>query len=248
MSTKTAAIILAAGKGKRMKSNLPKVLHKVNGKPLIQMLLENLAPVGLDRIIVVIGHKGEMVMEALKDMPVEFVWQHKQKGTGHAVQMTEKALEGFDGTVLVATGDAPFLRAETVKSLFAIHGKNKAAATCLSAEFDDPTGYGRIIRKDDTDILLDIVEHNDASEDIRKIHEINSGTFCFDGRQMFKALREVGDDNAQKEFYLTDTIKIIQGWNMICAVVKADDPMEAVGINSVKQLDEAESALSQRKL
>ncbi len=248
MHTKTAAIILAAGKGKRMKSDLPKVLHEVNGKPLVQMLLENLAPVGLDRTIVVIGHKGELVQEALKDIPVEFVWQREQKGTGHAVQMAEKALDGFDGTVLVATGDAPFLRAETVKNLFAIHKKNKATATCLSAEFDDPTGYGRIIRKDDTDILLDIVEHNDASDEIRKIREINSGTFCFDSRQMFKALREVGDDNAQKEIYLTDTIKIIQSWNLTCAVVKADDPMEAVGINSVQQLDEAESEYSKRKL
>ena len=248
MNTKTAAIILAAGKGKRMNSDLPKVLHEVNGKPLVQMLLENLAPVGLDRTIVVIGHKGELVQEALKDMPVEFVWQHEQKGTGHAVQMAEKALNGFDGTVLVATGDAPFLRAETVKNLFAIHEKNKAAATCLSAEFDDPTGYGRIIRKDDTDILLEIVEHNDASDEIRKIREINSGTFCFDSRQMFKALREVGDDNAQNEFYLTDTIKIIQSWNLTCAVVKADDPLEAVGINSVRQLDEAETEYSKRKL
>jgi UDP-N-acetylglucosamine diphosphorylase/glucosamine-1-phosphate N-acetyltransferase len=248
MTNKTAAVILAAGKGKRMKSDLPKVLHRVDGKPLIRMLLENLAPVGLDRIIVVIGHKGELVMEELKDMPVEFVWQREQKGTGHAVRMAEKTLEGFEGTILVAAGDAPFLKAETVKNLFAVHLKNKAAATCLSAEYEDPTGYGRVIRKGDSDILLDIVEHKDASEEIKKITEINSGTFCFDSRQLFKALREVGDDNAQKEYYLTDTIKIMQGKNLVCAVVRADDALEAMGINSADQLREAEAAVSNRKL
>lgn len=247
MTNKTAAVILAAGKGKRMKSDLPKVLHRIDGKPLIQMLLENLAPVGLDRVIVVIGHKGELVMEELKGMPVEFVWQHEQKGTGHAVQMAEPNLAGFDGTILVAAGDAPFLKAETVKSLFKIHLKNNAAATCLSAEYDDPTGYGRIVRKGKSDILLEIVEHKDASEEIRKIREINSGTFCFDSRQLFLALREVGDNNAQKEFYLTDTIKIMQGRKLVCAVVKADDPLEAMGINSAEQLQAAEALLSRRK-
>lgn len=247
MTNKTAAVILAAGKGKRMKSDLPKVLHRIDGKPLIRMLLENLAPVGLDRVIVVIGHKGEMVMKELKDMPVEFVWQHEQKGTGHAVQMAEPKLAGFEGTILVAAGDAPFLKAETVKNLFKIHLENKAAATCLSAEYDDPTGYGRVVRKGKSDILLEIVEHKDASEKIREIREINSGTFCFDSRPLFLALREVGDDNAQKEFYLTDTIKIMQSRNLVCAVVKADDPLEAMGINSADQLQAAEVMLSRRK-
>lgn len=248
MTNKTAAVILAAGKGKRMKSDLPKVLHKIDGKPLIRMLLENLAPVGLDRMIVVIGHKGDMVMEELKDTAVEFVWQHEQKGTGHAVQMAEPALDGFDGTILVVAGDAPFLRADTVKSLFEIHVKNKAAATCLSAEYDNPAGYGRIVRKGNSDILMEIIEHKDASDEIKKIREINSGTFCFDSRHLFKALREVGDDNAQKEFYLTDTIKIMQSQHLVCAVVKAADPLEAMGINSAEQLENAEILLAQRKL
>ncbi len=247
MNQKIAAIILAAGKGKRMKSDLPKVLHKINGVSIIRLLLNNLSAVPFDRIIMVIGYKGDLVIEELSDSDVEFVWQKEQLGTGHAVLIAEDILKNFDGTILVAAGDAPFLKAATVKDLFEIHNRNKASATCLSAVFDDPAGYGRIVRKDNSDILLDIVEHKDADEEIRKIAEINSGTFCFNSRDLFGALHEIGNDNVQKEYYLTDTIRILRGWNKTCAVWKAADPTEAIGVNSANQLKEAERAIRQKK-
>jgi UDP-N-acetylglucosamine diphosphorylase/glucosamine-1-phosphate N-acetyltransferase len=248
MNQKLAAIILAAGKGKRMKSDLPKVLHKINGIPMISLLLDNLAGVDFERIIVVVGHKGEMVIDELKNTPIEFVWQKEQLGTGHAVLMAEESLKEFDGTVLVAAGDAPFLKTKTVDNLFAVHNQNKASATCLSAVFDDPSGYGRIVRKGTSDILLDIVEHKDADETIRRINEINSGTFCFNCRDMFDALHEIGNDNTQKEYYLTDTIKILQGWGKTCAVLKASDPIEAIGVNSVDQLENAEKSIKENNI
>jgi len=247
MNQKIAAIILAAGKGKRMKSDLPKVLHKINGKPMIRLLLENLSGVNFEKIIIVVGHKGEMVIDEMKDSPAEFVWQKEQLGTGHAVLMAEETLKDFDGTVLVAAGDAPFLKSETVNDLLAVHKKNDASASCLSAVFTDPTGYGRIVRKDTSDILLDIVEHKDADETIRKISEINSGTFCFNCRDMLAAIHEIGNDNAQKEYYLTDTIRILQGWDKTCAVLKASDPVEAIGVNSTEQLEDAEKTIKENK-
>jgi len=236
MSNKTAAIILAAGKGKRMKSDLPKVLHEIAGKPLVRHLLDTLAVIGLDKIVVVIGHKGEMVIDDLKDYRVDFVWQKEQLGTGHAVQMAEKILGEFVGTILVAAGDVPFLSAESIRGLMSFHIQSKAAATCLTAEFSNPKGYGRIIRQEGTDFLSEIIEEKDADEEIRKIREINSGTFCFNGKELFGALKQVGNHNAQKEFYLTDTIRILRNAGKECRVWKAPYPPEVAGVNSVEEL------------
>lgn len=177
MSNKKAVVILAAGKGKRMKSDLPKVLHKIDGKPLIRHLLETMTKISPDKLVIVIGHKGELVEKELSDFNAEFVWQREQLGTGHAVTMAKENLASFDGTVLVAAGDVPFLSKASIERLFEVHETTGASATCLSAEFDDPTGYGRIIRKDGTDILLDIIEEKDADPATKKIKEINSGTF-----------------------------------------------------------------------
>ena len=243
MTPKKAAIILAAGKGKRMKSDLPKVLHTIAGKPLILHLLETLTRLDFDKTVVVIGHKGEQVIEAVKDFDVEFVWQKEQLGTGHAVLMAKELFEDYDGNVMVAAGDVPFLSAESITMLFDTHIKNGAAATCLSAEFDKPKGYGRIIRKQGTEILLDIIEEKDADEETRKIKEINSGTFCFDSRSLFSVLDKVGNDNAQKEHYLTDTIRLLNSAGLDCAVVKTPHPVEVKGINSVEELRELEKAI-----
>jgi len=243
MTPKKAAVILAAGKGKRMKSDLPKVLHTIAGKPLIRHLLETLTRLDFDKIVVVIGHKGEQVIEAVSDFGVDFVWQKEQLGTGHAVLMAKELLEKFDGNIIVAAGDVPFLSAESIALLFDTHIKNGAAATCLSAEFDKPKGYGRIIRKPGTDILLDIIEEKDADEETRKIKEINSGTFCFDCRSLFLVLHKVGNDNAQKEQYLTDTIKLLNAGGQSCAAVKASNPIEVKGINSLEELQALEKTI-----
>jgi len=240
MSTKRAAIILAAGKGERMNSDRAKVLHEINGRPMIAILMDTLGGMNLEKIIVVIGHQGEEVKMALANNNVEFVWQKEQLGTGHAVMMAEPALFGFIGTTLVALGDVPFLSLSTIENLFSVHEKTRAAATCLSADFSDPTGYGRVIRKDKTDILMKIVEHNDASLTELRITEINSGTFCFNNYELFKLLKKIGTDNSQGEYYLTDVIKLMYDNGLRVSVVKAENPDEVRGINSLEQLQELE--------
>ncbi|MEA2031029.1 MAG: NTP transferase domain-containing protein [candidate division Zixibacteria bacterium] len=241
MSEKKAAIILAAGKGKRMKSDLPKVLHKINGRPMIEFVLSTLTLMDFDRIIVVIGHKGELVQQTLSKYPVEFAWQREQLGTGHAVQMTANQLADFDGVTLVAAGDVPFLSKQSINHLFEMHRKVKASATCMSAIFDDATGYGRIIREGNTDILKEIVEHKDASADVLAINEINSGTFCFDNKELFTALKEVNRNNTQGEYYLTDTVKIMHNKGLRVGVVTCENADEVQGINSIEQLKELEN-------
>lgn len=246
MSTKRAAILLAAGKGKRMKSDLPKVLHEIEGKPMIQWLLETLTPMKFDRLVVVIGHKGELVQETLKGYHVDFVWQREQLGTGHAVMMAKEAMAGFDGTTLVAAGDVPFLSRASIDKLFDLHDRTQAVATCLSAIFPDPTGYGRIVRDGHSDRLKEIVEHKDASEEILQTHEINSGTFCFDTKSLFEAIGQIGKDNAQGEYYLTDVVKIFHNKGLTVSVVPADNPDEVRGVNSVDQLSELAKKFSSK--
>ena len=210
MIEKKAAVILAAGKGKRMKSDLPKVLHTVGDKPIISILLDTLKPLEFERTVVVIGYRGELVEKELAGRNISFAWQREQNGTGHAVMMAREALADFEGTTLVALGDVPFLSRASIDQLFEQHRSAQAAATCLSAILDNPTGYGRIVREKDSSILKDIVEDRDASPEVREICEINTGTFCFDNRLLFEALDEIDDDNAQGEYYLTDTINVLR--------------------------------------
>jgi bifunctional UDP-N-acetylglucosamine pyrophosphorylase / glucosamine-1-phosphate N-acetyltransferase len=242
-----AVIILAAGKGKRMKSDLPKVLHKIDGMPMIKILLNRLIPMGFARIVVVIGHQGELVRNELADYPVEFAWQREQLGTGHAVKMTQEVMGDFEGTTLIAAGDVPYLSQESIIGLFETHAKAGAAATCLSAVFEDPTGYGRIVRDGETNLLREIVEHKDASEEILKINEINSGTFCFDNQRLFATIDEIGKDNSQGEYYLTDAVKILHDKGLNVAVVTATDPDEVRGVNSVDQLQELAEKFGDRR-
>ena len=240
MVTKRAAIVLAAGKGKRMKSDIPKVLHELNGKPLVKIVLENLGQVGLDRTVVVVGFRGELVEKALASLDVEIVWQREQLGTGHAVLMTRDFLADFDGTTIVALGDMPLLSTSSINSLFGLHERTGAAATCLSAILDDPTGYGRVVREGDTNMLREIVEDKDASDDIKAIKEVNTGLFCFDNKQLFAALDEVRNDNSQGEYYLPDTIRIMRGKGLPVAVMAAADAREGLGVNSIEQLEKLE--------
>ena len=236
MSTPKAAVVLAAGKGKRMKSDLPKVLHEIHGRPMICFLLDTLIDMKFDHVVLVIGHKADLVREALVDYPVRFVLQEKQLGTGHAVGMARPELADFEGTTLVAAGDVPFLSRRSIQELLDVHARTKAAATCLSAIFGDPTGYGRILRKPCTDFLQAIVEHKDASPDELKIREVNTGTFCFDNQLLFGAIDQIGCNNSQQEYYLTDAVQILNSQGHPVSVVKAANPDEVLGVNSVEQL------------
>ncbi len=246
MSIKRAAIILAAGKGKRMKSELAKVLHPINGRPMIRVLLDELSQLKFEKTVLVIGHQGEEIQKELSDSAVEFVWQLEQLGTGHAVQMAAEKLSDFDGTTLVALGDVPFLSAATIENLFEMHHKSESAATCLSADFEDPAGYGRIVRINDTDQIEAIVEHKEASPEILEIKEINSGTFCFDNQELFRWLKKVKSENVQSEYYLTDVIKLMNDNGLKVSVVKAKNRDEVCGINSIEQLEELEQKFRNR--
>jgi len=243
MSDNRAAIILAAGIGKRMKSDIPKVLHRIHNRPLITILMDTLLTLNFGRLVVVIGHRGEMVRDELSGSvtssvsPISFVWQREQLGTAHAVQMTRDILGDFRGSTFVTLGDVPFLSAASIGRLFAVHKETGASATCLSAVVDDPQGYGRIIRDDNSDILRAIVEDKDASEEELRIREINTGTFCFENYELFTALEKVDNKNASGEYYLTDTIKIMRDCGLRVSVVAADNPDEVLGVNSIEQLD-----------
>ncbi|MEA1980009.1 MAG: NTP transferase domain-containing protein [candidate division Zixibacteria bacterium] len=246
MQDKKAAVVLAAGKGKRMKSNLPKVLHEVGGKPMIKILIEKLIQLEFEKIIVIIGYEGEKVQTVLADYPVEFVWQREQLGTGHAVMMAKEVMKDFDGITLVALGDVPFLSELSIDLLIDMYKRTNATACCLSAILQDPSGYGRIVRKPDTNILEAIVEHKDASEETLRINEINSGTFCFDNKKLFEYLEKIDNNNEQGEYYLTDTIKLMHDNQLSVSVVATENPDELRGINSVEQLDELARIFSDR--
>jgi bifunctional UDP-N-acetylglucosamine pyrophosphorylase/glucosamine-1-phosphate N-acetyltransferase len=239
-SSGLVAVVLAAGKGKRMKSDLPKVLHKAAGKSLLEHVLDTLQKIDVDRTVVVIGHRAEQVRQAIRRQGIEFVEQTEQLGTGHAVQMAESALSGFTGRVLVLAGDVPLLRPATLRNLIGEHARRKAAATVLTAILPDPTGYGRIIR-DKAGMILKIVEHKDATEAERQIAEINTGTFVFEKEPLFRALGKVNNRNSQGEYYLTDVMKIFLEEGIPTAGCCAEDYRETVGVNSPEEL----SALDQ---
>jgi UDP-N-acetylglucosamine diphosphorylase/glucosamine-1-phosphate N-acetyltransferase len=230
-----ACVILAAGKGKRMKSDLPKVVHQLSGKPLLAYVLESCRKAGVGRIIVVVGFKGELVAEVAQPFSVEIVWQTEQLGTGHAVAQTEPLLKDFPGEIVVMNGDVPCIAPQTIIALVEEHRRRKAAATVLTAEVEDPTGYGRIVR--DAQGLVDrIVEEADADEKIRRIREINSGMFCFSSAYLFSALREVQNDNQQAEYYLPDVLSILARDKYPIAAQIVSDPREVWGVNSPEQL------------
>ena len=238
---KTAAIVLAAGKGVRMKSDLPKVLHELNGRPMIQYLAETLEDLGLAKAVIVVGYKRHLVEEALADYDFDFAVQEKQLGTGHAVMMAEEALSNFDGDVLVLAGDVPFIRKETIKNLLDLHNKKNAVATVLTSEPPDPSGYGRVIR-DSQDLVEKIVEHKDCSKEELQIGEINTGTFVFRKRELFENLKHIDNRNVQGEYYLTDLMEIFLRQGKRTAAFKTDDYREALGINSREQLEELAKA------
>ncbi len=235
---KLAAVILAAGRGTRMKSKQPKVLHPVAGLPMTLYPSRLAAGLGAEPTVLVVGHGAEAVKEALAPEPVRFALQEDQLGTGHALLCAEAELLGFSGTLLLLCGDVPLLRRETLDRLLAYHRAQQATVTVLTAEMTDPHGYGRIVRGDG-EAVLRIVEEKDATPKERSIREINTGIYAFEAPFVFEALRGVGRDNAQGEYYLTDVIAVARAaGRKVCALV-TDDPEETMGINDRVQLARA---------
>ncbi|GAW91657.1 bifunctional UDP-N-acetylglucosamine diphosphorylase/glucosamine-1-phosphate N-acetyltransferase GlmU [Calderihabitans maritimus] len=238
-----SAVVLAAGKGKRMRSRLPKVLHKVAGKYMVEHVLEALRGAGVKNIILVLGHEAELVKEKVA-RDVEVAYQREQLGTGHAVMQAKALLPGDGEDVLVVCGDTPLLTAQTLKELIERHQENRAAVTILTSILPDPTGYGRIVRGPDGKVIR-IVEEKDATPEEREIREINTGTYCFRQEELLSALEEIRPDNAQGEYYLTDTIDILIRRGLTVEAVQGSAE-ETLGINNRVQLAEAEKILRKR--
>ena len=202
------AVILAAGKGTRMKSKLYKVLHPVCGKPMVQHVVDQVSQLGLQKLVTVVGHGAEMVQEQLGNVS-EFALQREQLGTAHAVDQAASVLANEEGTTLVICGDTPLITAETMEALLQQHKEAGAMATVLTAYIEEPAGYGRIVRNENGHVEK-IVEHKDANEKELAIKEINTGTYCFDNKALFASLSKVSNDNVQGEYYLPDVIEILK--------------------------------------
>ena len=240
MKKETSIIILAAGKGVRMKSDLPKVAHLLAGKPLVERVVTTAEYFNPEKLIVVVGYKKGVVQKYLSGFDnLTFVEQKQQLGTGHAVYVTRDFFKDFDGTVIIMPGDVPLLTKETIENLIRVHIEKRAVATVLTVNLEDPTGYGRIVR-DKKGYVEKIVEHKDASEEIKRINEINTGIFCFDAQELFSVLPKIGQDNSQNEMYLTDALELFKEDGKPIAAVKVHDPIEVAGINSKEQLQELE--------
>jgi bifunctional UDP-N-acetylglucosamine pyrophosphorylase/glucosamine-1-phosphate N-acetyltransferase len=240
-------VILAAGKGTRMKSAAPKVLHRVAGLPMVEHVLRAAAPLHARTTVVVVGYEADRVRQALAGWPgLRFALQEPQLGTGHAVLQAAPALAGARGTLLVLSGDVPLLRPATLAALVARHREQGAAMTVLTALVERPDGYGRIVR-DEAGTLLRIVEERDASPAERAIREINTGIYAFALEPLFDALHAVGDRNAQGEYYLPDLAAIYRERGLRVEALVADDWQEVIGVNTRQELAEAAAALRRRR-
>ena len=238
------AIIMAAGKGTRMKSKNSKLVQKIYGKEMVKRSVENARKAGIENIVTVVGYKKEQVMDVLGDT-VEYAIQEEMLGTGHAVMQATKFLEGKKGKVVVLNGDVPILRPETIVRLVDKSIDNKEAATLLTAIYDDPFGYGRIIR-DEGGNIEGIVEEKDATEEQKEIAEINAGIYCFDIEVLLEALKEIKPNNSQGEYYLTDVIQIIGDKGLKTGAVIVEDNTEILGVNDRMQLQMVTKILQHR--
>ncbi|QQE74557.1 bifunctional UDP-N-acetylglucosamine diphosphorylase/glucosamine-1-phosphate N-acetyltransferase GlmU [Brevibacillus composti] len=238
------AVVLAAGQGTRMKSKLYKVLHPVCGKPMVQHVVDTLASMRVEDVVVVVGHGADTVQAALGDR-VKYALQSEQLGTAHAVQQAAPLLQGKEGTTFILYGDVPLLSEETLTELLRFHEEQQAAATVLTAVLPDPTGYGRMVRNAAGEVVK-IVEHKDASEEVRAIKEINTGIYCFDNQKLWNTLAQVKNDNVQGEYYVTDCIGILRDAGEKVVAFEARDPDETMGVNDRAQLSEAEAYMRKR--
>lgn len=238
------AVILAAGKGTRMKSKLYKVLHPVCGKPMVKHVLDNVRAAGVTDVVTIVGHGAEQVQHTLKDVS-KFSMQEEQLGTAHAVSMAKEHLAERTGTTVVICGDTPLISVETLESFIAHHENSGAKATILSAKTNRPFGYGRIIRDASGDVVS-IVEEKDASIEQKLISEISSGTFCFDNAALFEKLAQVDNDNAQGEYYLPDVIRLLKADGEKVEAFITEDFSETLGVNDRVNLALAEKIMRKR--
>lgn len=242
---KTACVILGAGRGTRMKSSLPKVLHRISGKTMLEYVLELIRPFDFKPFIVVTGYKAKDVAKIAKGAKI--VNQKRLLGSANAVMSAKGALKKFEGDVVIIYGDVPLIRQDTIRELVNRHKSTGAACTLLTAKLKDPTGYGRILRDDNNDIV-EIVEETALSLYNKVIDEGNVGTYCFNAKNLFDALKEVKRDNRKKEYYLTDVISIMRRKNLKIESLETDNEEEALGINSREELSKAERIIRNRAL
>jgi UDP-N-acetylglucosamine diphosphorylase/glucosamine-1-phosphate N-acetyltransferase len=241
-----AIVVIAAGKGTRMRSPLAKVLHPLAGRPLLAHVLEVASSLAPQRLVVVVGHQAEAVRQVCEPYGATCVLQEPQLGTGHAVAQAEPVLADFPGDVLVLYGDVPLLRATTAQALWDEHRRQQATVTVLTAVLDDPSGYGRILR-DVQGQVIGIVEERDASETQKAVREINSGVYCLRASFLFPALRRVGRQNVQGEQYLTDVVAMAVAEHHRVAHVTVADAQEVLGVNTHAELAHLETLLRQRQ-
>lgn len=245
--TPPEAIILAAGLGKRMGGDLPKVIYPVADRPMIHWVVQACKQAGVSRCIVVIGHKGELVREALRDETIcEFVTQEQQLGTGHAARMAQPLFENQPAVdVFVLAGDGPLIRGKTLARLLEIHRRSKAAMTMATAIIDDPTGYGRVIR-DAHGQFQGIVEQKDATPGQLEVREVNPSYYCFRSDALFTSLAQVSNDNRQGEYYLTDVPTILKAQGKLVSVVEAVPAEDILSINTPEHLKQVDAIFRQR--
>ncbi len=244
MSKPLAVVILAAGMGTRMKSKLPKPLHKAAGRPLVEHVIRASQKLEPERIIVIIGHGAEVARETLSHLPVDFVMQTEQLGTGHALLSCQEALKDFSGNVMVLNGDGPLLRHETLSDLTTTQNDSGAGMSMLICNLEDPYGYGRIVRSADGSVAK-IVEHKDATDEERAITEVNPGIYIFDAN-VFELGQQINNDNASGEYYITDLVDIYIRAGKSVQPVLVDDPNELMGVNDRRQLADIDGILRQR--
>jgi UDP-N-acetylglucosamine pyrophosphorylase len=247
-----AAVVLAAGKGTRMKSDRPKVAVELAGHPLLVHVLDHLIAAGFRRLIFIVGYRQEVVRELVENyvaalngsggVQVEFAEQAEQLGTGHAFLCAADVLADYQGPILVASGDQPMIRSETFRELLEIHESGRHGATVLSAHLSQPTGYGRIVR-DNAGQIQRIIEEKDATDEIRTIQEINTGTYIFEGPGIFALLRQIGSNNAQNEYYLPDALALSRAGGRTIGSLTLTDATEAQGVNSPVELNLLEEKL-----
>ena len=245
---KLCVIIMAAGKGTRMKNpEKAKVMYEINEKPMVEFVVDLSGKLLADRTLLIIGWQKQLVVEHFSKLSyrVEFVEQNEQLGTGHAVLQTIEPLKDFEGDVLVLSGDVPLLTEKTVKALIGYHRTSEAVATILTAELVDPTGYGRIVHNNDGSVKK-IVEHKDASKKELSIKEINSGIYVFNKEKLFECLPKIKPNNMQKEYYLTDVFELFWKNEWRVSAVKAIDAIEVMGINDLAQLEYARQLMDSR--
>jgi bifunctional UDP-N-acetylglucosamine pyrophosphorylase/glucosamine-1-phosphate N-acetyltransferase/UDP-N-acetylglucosamine pyrophosphorylase len=236
---------MAAGKGTRMKSELPKVLCEANGRPLVSYVLDSLKGAGVAGMVVVVGYKADLVEAELGgDSTIQFAHQTEQLGTGHAVMMCREQLANHNGPVVVVAGDSPMMQASSIKALLDEFEQSKPACILGTLIHEDPTGLGRIVRDADKN-FVGIVEHKDASEEQLKIAEVNMSTYVFDCQKMLAALDSLTDDNKQKEYYITDLPSILLANKEDVRALPVLKPIEALSVNTVEHLADVEKAMKE---